>query len=523
MALKPPTKLAYGAHAYGPGVRLLPYMREEEFPENIEQVWEEHFLYLRRVTGRAVVLHLGGPYESSKRDRDWQDWAVRHAAREGISLFYDSLNPASGRGGDAPSDPVVEGADGRDAAPSSAAASGGLLHADWRTPWTDKLHLLAQLPATRVTSLLDLSHGGTARAAPPPPIASPPSVYPDWLRPPPPSPPPPVPMDAASILLPMAAFAMLVGVGAARAGLLRGRLAGLRACVASSRLLPSPLKRCLGGVFAWLRLADADASVLPTLEEAESAVNGGTALVPRARGKGKARKEEEGSLVPRAKGKGTRRRGFVEDDVGDDDEEPDGSEFLVDAEDEEAPPPSSIVPAKKGRAARKEKEARERQPLTRAPSPPPPAASSSKRSSKAAAGGSGGARRRGGGRRRRAAQEGEQQQQAADDQTRLHQPARGHGGRRGGPAAGAEEQEAAGARRLWVRQRPALSATAQGQTPRLRRLATRPAHSLFTAASRMTSPEGITGRTIAIVTVLRSRPPRPHSGLQNCPSAPRHQ
>ena len=352
MALKPPTKLAYGAHAYGPGVRLLPYMREEEFPENIEQVWEEHFLYLRRVTGRAVVLHLGGPYESSKRDRDWQDWAVRHAAREGISLFYDSLNPASGRGGDAPSDPVVEGADGRDAAPSSAAASGGLLHADWRTPWTDKLHLLAQLPATRVTSLLDLSHGGTARAAPPPPIASPPSVYPDWLRPsPPPSPPPPVPMDAASILLPMAAFAMLVGVGAARAGLLRGRLAGLRACVASSRLLPSPLKRCLGGVFAWLRLADADASVLPTLEEAESAVNGGTALVPRARGKGKARKEEEGSLVPRAKGKGTRRRGFVEDDVGDDDEEPDGSEFLVDAEDEEAPPPSSIVPAKKGRAA----------------------------------------------------------------------------------------------------------------------------------------------------------------------------
>ena len=386
VALKPPTKLAYGAHAYGPGVRLLPYMREEEFPENIEQVWEEHFLYLRRVTGRAVVLHLGGPYESSKRDRDWQDWAVRHAAREGISLFYDSLNPASGRGGDAPSDPVVEGADGRDAAPSSAAASGGLLHADWRTPWTDKLHLLAQLPATRVTSLLDLSHGGTARAAPPPPIASPPSVYPDWLRPsPPPSPPPPVPMDAASILLPMAAFAMLVGVGAARAGLLRGRLAGLRACVASSRLLPSPLKRCLGGVFAWLRLADADASVLPTLEEAESAVNGGTALVPRARGKGKARKEEEGSLVPRAKGKGTRRRGFVEDDVGDDDEEPDGSEFLVDAEDEEAPPPSSIVPAKKGRAARKEKEARERQPLTRAPSPPPPAASSSKRSSKAAA------------------------------------------------------------------------------------------------------------------------------------------
>ena len=462
MALKPPTKLAYGAHAYGPGVRLLPYMREEEFPENIEQVWEEHFLYLRRVTGRAVVLHLGGPYESSKRDRDWQDWAVRHAAREGISLFYDSLNPASGRGGDAPSDPVVEGADGRDAAPSSAAASGGLLHADWRTPWTDKLHLLAQLPATRVTSLLDLSHGGTARAAPPPPIASPPSVYPDWLRPSPPPSPPPVPMDAASILLPMAAFAMLVGVGAARAGLLRGRLAGLRACVASSRLLPSPLKRCLGGVFAWLRLADADASVLPTLEEAESAVNGGTALVPRARGKGKARKEEEGSLVPRQgqgdaaprlrRGRRRRRRRGA-----------DGSNF-VDAEDEEAPPPSSIVPAKKGRAARKEKEARERQPLTRAPSPPPPAASSSKRSSKAAAAGNGNRRRAptrrrptaaGGARRRAAAASGRRPNPPSSTRSRTWRAAQRTGGRSGtGSSRGSTTLGASAARSLCHRPRP---------------------------------------------------------------------
>ena len=37
VALKDESKLVYGAHSYGPGVKVLPYMRDDEFPENTEQ------------------------------------------------------------------------------------------------------------------------------------------------------------------------------------------------------------------------------------------------------------------------------------------------------------------------------------------------------------------------------------------------------------------------------------------------------------------------------------------------------
>lgn len=51
----------------------MPYMDSEDFPENTEQVWEEHFLFLRkRAESRqaaAVILHIGGPYEGSPSDK----------------------------------------------------------------------------------------------------------------------------------------------------------------------------------------------------------------------------------------------------------------------------------------------------------------------------------------------------------------------------------------------------------------------------------------------------------------------
>ena len=46
--LNDPSRLVYMPHSYGPGVRSLPYMEIEDFPENTEQVWEEHFLFLRK-------------------------------------------------------------------------------------------------------------------------------------------------------------------------------------------------------------------------------------------------------------------------------------------------------------------------------------------------------------------------------------------------------------------------------------------------------------------------------------------
>ena len=64
---------------------------------------QEHFLFVqKRAETRqpaALIVNLGGPYESSPRDRLWQDWALRFLASRGISFFYDGLNPRSGVGG----------------------------------------------------------------------------------------------------------------------------------------------------------------------------------------------------------------------------------------------------------------------------------------------------------------------------------------------------------------------------------------------------------------------------------------
>ena len=37
VALRDASKLVYGAHSYGPGTMIMPYMRDDEFPENTEQ------------------------------------------------------------------------------------------------------------------------------------------------------------------------------------------------------------------------------------------------------------------------------------------------------------------------------------------------------------------------------------------------------------------------------------------------------------------------------------------------------
>lgn len=34
------SRLVYAPHIYGPGVKLMPYMNNEEFPENSELVWQ---------------------------------------------------------------------------------------------------------------------------------------------------------------------------------------------------------------------------------------------------------------------------------------------------------------------------------------------------------------------------------------------------------------------------------------------------------------------------------------------------
>ena len=128
---------------------------------------------------------------------------MRYCAKNGLNVFYDGLNPLAGIGGGAPGDKVEQGD-----LPQSTLANNtaGLLKPDWTSPWLDKLHLLEELPSTRIIELLQsmpanfgLNDDAKKKSHPPPApqVAYPDGEYPEWLRPsPPPSPPPPPPDSA---------------------------------------------------------------------------------------------------------------------------------------------------------------------------------------------------------------------------------------------------------------------------------------------------------------------------------------
>ena len=89
------------------------------------------------------ALPYGIPYaptahRSHAHIQDYQNWAVKYCAKNGLNVFYDGLNPLAGLGGGAPGDRVEQGE-----LPQSTLANNtaGLLKPDWTSPWLDKLGL----------------------------------------------------------------------------------------------------------------------------------------------------------------------------------------------------------------------------------------------------------------------------------------------------------------------------------------------------------------------------------------------
>ena len=127
--LRDQTKLVYSPHVYGPSVYQQHYFESPLFPTNMPGVWDEHFAFAQKETGRPIVLgEIGGKY--SDQDRQWQDWALPYMAKQGFGLFYFALNP-----------------DSED--------TGGLVLSDWSVPKVgslerDKLTALAIFPSTDV-------------------------------------------------------------------------------------------------------------------------------------------------------------------------------------------------------------------------------------------------------------------------------------------------------------------------------------------------------------------------------------
>ena len=140
-------RLVYSPHSYGPSVYMHDYFKERDFPNNMENIWETHFGFAQQYTGQAIVIgEMGGFYTG--KDREWQDWAIKYAARRGFGVFYFELNP-----------------DSED--------TGGLLANDWTSPLAGKLALLRALPSTDVQTVVDTA---CLCATAPPPSPGPPPL-----------------------------------------------------------------------------------------------------------------------------------------------------------------------------------------------------------------------------------------------------------------------------------------------------------------------------------------------------------
>ncbi|KAL3923959.1 MAG: hypothetical protein SGPRY_004061 [Prymnesium sp.] len=134
-------KVVYSPHTYGPSVYMQHYFHADNFPYNMQGIWEQHFAFVQQLTGQPVVVgEMGGLYTG--KDKIWQDSAFEFMRRRGIGLFYFCLNP-----------------DSED--------TGGILAADWTTPNMAKLKALSRIPSTETL------HAGQRAPRSPPPCTPP--------------------------------------------------------------------------------------------------------------------------------------------------------------------------------------------------------------------------------------------------------------------------------------------------------------------------------------------------------------
>ena len=116
----PKSRLVFSPHVYGPSVLDgHAYFSAADFPNNMPQIWDSHFGYLKDRSYPLAIGEFGGRYQN--KDRDWQNAFVQYLQDRNIRhFFYWSLNPNSGD-------------------------TGGLLLDDWRSVDNDKLALLRPL------------------------------------------------------------------------------------------------------------------------------------------------------------------------------------------------------------------------------------------------------------------------------------------------------------------------------------------------------------------------------------------
>jgi len=119
------TKLVYSPHVYGPNVFMQSYFSDSNFPNNMPDIWNADFGFIKQQNIQALnVGEFGGFY--TEMDKVWQDAFVEYLVKNKIGSFYWTLNPES-------------------------SDTKGILLDDWKTPDNNKLNLLSKLLHTKIT------------------------------------------------------------------------------------------------------------------------------------------------------------------------------------------------------------------------------------------------------------------------------------------------------------------------------------------------------------------------------------
>jgi len=127
-------QLVYSPHAYGPSVYNQPYFSASNFPNNMPDIWNDHWGFIPATTGKAVVIGEWGGLMTGAT-QVWLNAFVSYLkANQMTDQFFWCLNPNSGD-------------------------TGGLLLDDWVTPSQAKLDLLKNLVSSPATFRYDTPTG----------------------------------------------------------------------------------------------------------------------------------------------------------------------------------------------------------------------------------------------------------------------------------------------------------------------------------------------------------------------------
>lgn len=94
--LNDPSKLVYSPHEYGPRVFAQEWFVADDFPENMEGIWEEQFNFLNKPTGSPLLIGELGIQSEGGLDEIWFTEFIEFIKKEKLHYTFWAFNPNSG-------------------------------------------------------------------------------------------------------------------------------------------------------------------------------------------------------------------------------------------------------------------------------------------------------------------------------------------------------------------------------------------------------------------------------------------